>query len=37
MNNFVFGKTVENIRKYRDIKLAKADKRRKQLVSEPNY
>ena len=37
MNNFVFGKTVENIRKHRDIKLVTTDKRRNQLVSEPNY
>ena len=28
---------MENIRKYRDIKLATIDKRRNQLVSEPNY
>ena len=37
MNNSVFGKTMENVRKHRDIKLVKADKRRNQLVSEPNY
>ena len=36
-NNSVFGKTMENVRKHRDIKLAKTDKRRNQLVSEPNY
>ena len=36
-NNSVFGKTMESVRKYRDIKLAATDKRRKQLVSEPNY
>ena len=30
-------KTMENIRKYRDIKLVTTDKRRNQLVSEPNY
>ena len=37
MNNSVFGKTMENIRKHRDIKLVTADKKRSKLVSEPNY
>ena len=37
MNNSVFGKTTENARKHRDIKLVTTDKRRNQLVSEPNY
>ena len=37
MNNSVFGKTMENIRKHRDIKLVTTDKRRSKLVSEPNY
>ena len=37
MNNSVFGKTMENMRKHRDIKLVKTDRRRNQLVSEPNY
>ena len=36
-NNSVFGKTLENVRKHRDIKLVTIDKRRNQLVSEPNY
>ena len=37
MNNSVFGKTLENIRKHRAIKSVTNDKRRNQLVSEPNY
>ena len=37
MNNSVFGKTMENVRKHRDIILVTTDKRRNQLVSEPNY
>ena len=36
MNNSVFGKTMENMRKHRDIKLV-TDKKRSKLVSEPNY
>ena len=36
-NSFFFGKTMENVRKHRDIKLVKTDKRRNQLMSEPNY
>ena len=36
MNNSLFGKTIENVRKHRDIKLVTTDKRRNQLVSEPN-
>ena len=37
INNAVFGKTMETVRKHRDIKLVTTDKRRNQLVSEPNY
>ena len=37
LNNSVFGKTMENVRKQRDIKLVTTDKRRNQLVSKPNY
>ena len=37
MKNVLFGKTMENIRKHRDIKLVTTNKRRSKLVSEPNY
>ena len=37
MNNALFGKTMENLRKHRHIKLVTTDKRRNQLASEPNY
>ena len=37
MNSSVFGRTMENVRKHRDIKLITTDKIRNQLASEPNY
>ena len=37
MNNPVFGKTMENVRKHRDIKLVATERRRNYLVLEPNY
>ena len=37
MNNSVYGKTMENIRNHRDIKLVTTNRKRKKLSSEPNY
>ena len=37
MNNAVFGKTMENLRKRTDVKLVNNIKKRNKLVSKPNY
>ena len=37
MNNVVFGKTIENMRNYRNTKLVIKERRRSYLVSQPNY
>ena len=37
MNNAVLEKTMENMRKHRDIRLVTKERRRNYLVSEPNY
>ena len=37
MNNSVFGKTMENVRNHRDIKIVTTNKQRKKFASEPNY
>ena len=37
MNNVVFGKTMKNVRKHRNIKHVATERGRNYLVSEPNY
>ena len=37
MNNSVFGKTMENVRKYVDIKMVRDDKRARKLMNKPNF
>ena len=37
MNNAFFKKTMENVRKHRDIRFAKTNRRGNYLTSEPNY
>ena len=37
MNNAVFEKNMEDVRKHRDIKLVAIERRRNYLLSEPNY
>ena len=37
INNSVFRKTMENVRRHRDIKLVTTEEKRTELASEPNY
>ena len=37
INNAVFGKTMENVRKHRYIKLVTTERRKNYLMLEPNY
>ena len=37
MNNSGFGKTMENVRNHRDIKMVTTNERRRKLISKPNY
>ena len=37
MNNSVFGKTMENVRNHRGIKIVTTNKQRNKFTSVPNY
>ena len=37
MNNADLGKTMENVRKHRDIKIVKTERKRNYLVSGPSF
>ena len=37
MNSSIFGKTMENVRNHRDIKMITSNKQRNKYASEPNY
>ena len=37
MNNELFSKTMENVRKHRGVRLVNTSAKRNKLVSEPNY